>query len=239
MNIGIYSGTFNPIHIGHVTVINYSIEELKLDLLYVVPNKYPVHKKRKYFLEPSLRIQMIQYTLEESKYYHKVQISDFEITSNQDSYSYITVDYFRKKHPIDTLFFIIGIDSLIFHFWHNFDSIWEKIDYFAVINRNIESEDLKIYMKQKLEDLKNKALEYNEILLKILDTYLDIDKKFILLKIPRIEISSSLIWQRLEESKSIDYWVNEKVKKILYSIPLGGEKRNTNPPQKQNYEHTR
>ncbi|MCS6956206.1 MAG: adenylyltransferase/cytidyltransferase family protein, partial [Candidatus Calescibacterium sp.] len=115
MRIGLYPGTFNPIHIGHLTVINYSVENLELDLLYVIPNKYPVHKERKYVIDPLVRLKMIELSVKEMIYKNRIKVSDFEVKNSMDSYTFFTVDRFRNLHPADELFLIIGIDSLILY----------------------------------------------------------------------------------------------------------------------------
>ncbi|MCS7243211.1 MAG: adenylyltransferase/cytidyltransferase family protein [Candidatus Calescibacterium sp.] len=226
MRIGLYPGTFNPIHIGHLTVINYSVENLELDLLYVIPNKYPVHKQRKYIIDPLVRLKMIELSIRDMIYKNKIKVSDFEVKNSLDSYTFFTVDYFRNIYPSDELFLIIGIDSLIFYYWQNFDLIFKLVDFFVLINTMHVKGSILDFVKQKLEKLSQEDKEHNKDLLTIINYGMEnLDKKFILLDIPVILISSSLIWERLENKKSIDYWVNEKVKKMLYefrSLGRGG-----------------
>ncbi|MCX7758052.1 MAG: adenylyltransferase/cytidyltransferase family protein [bacterium] len=219
MRIGLYPGTFNPIHIGHLTVINYSVENLELDLLYVIPNKYPVHKKRKYVIDPLVRLKMIELSVKEMIYKNRIKVSDFEVKNSMDSYTFFTVDHFRNLHPADELFLIIGIDSLILYYWHNFDLIFKLVDFFILINTMYVKGSVLDFIRQKLEKLSLEDKEHNKDLLTIINYGMEnLDKKFILLDIPVILISSSLIWERLENNKSIDYWVNEKVKRILYEF---------------------
>lgn len=224
MKIALYPGTFNPIHIGHLTVINYSIENFELDLLFIIPNKKPVHKRRKYFLDPEIRLKMILLSTENIIYKSKVKVSDFEIKSDHDSYTYLTVENFRNSYPNDELYLIIGTDSLIYYYWHNFDMIFKMIDYFIVID-NLNIGDIFDFMKRDLLRLHSQEKEHNKELLSMLLYFpQDIKEKFLVLKIPFISISSSLIWERLEQKKAIDYWVNEKVKHMLYKlVPLTGD----------------
>ncbi|MCS7165319.1 MAG: nicotinate (nicotinamide) nucleotide adenylyltransferase [Candidatus Calescibacterium sp.] len=216
MKIGLYPGTFNPIHIGHLTVINYSIENLELDLLYVIPNKYPVHKKRKYLIDPENRLKMIEISTESMCYSSKIKVSDFEIKSDQDSYTFLTVEHFRNLYPLDNLFLILGIDSIIYYYWHNFEIIFKSVDFLVVINNLCIKDDIFEFFSDKLYELNLKGEQHNEDLLEIIHKDPDWKRKFILLDIPIIKVSSSLIWERLEEGRAIDYWVSEKVKDMLY-----------------------
>ncbi len=219
MKVGVYTGTFNPIHIGHLIVIIFAIENHNLDLLYVVPNKYPVHKKRKHVIEPETRLKMIELSIQNLIYKNRIKVSDFEIKNPLDSYTFYTIEHFRNIHPSDQIFYIVGLDSLLFYYWHNFELIYKLIDKFVVINTlGIES-NLLDFLRNKLKELYSLNKEYNSELLNMIEyNYEGIEEKFLLLNMPIIKISSSLIWERLESGKAIDYMVNEKVKLILYKM---------------------
>ncbi|MFN3788330.1 MAG: hypothetical protein ACK4SW_08015, partial [Sulfurihydrogenibium azorense] len=109
--------------------------------------------------------------------------------------------------------------------WHNFEIIFKTIDYFVVINNLEIKGDIFDFMKKELLELHSEEKQHNKELLNLMFYFSeDVKEKFLILNIPLISISSSLIWQRLEQKKAIDYWVNEKVKQILYKlIPLAGE----------------
>lgn len=219
MKIGIYTGTFNPIHIGHLTVIIFAIENHNLDLLYVVPNKYPIHKKRKHIIEPETRLKMIELSIQNLIYKNRIKVSDFEIKNPLDSYTFYTIEHFRKTHPNDQIFYIVGLDSLLFYYWHNFELIYKLVDKFVLINTLEVESNLLDFLRSKLKELYISNEEHNSDLLNMIEyNYEGIEEKFLLLNIPIIKISSSLIWGRLESGKAIDYMVNEKVKLILYKI---------------------
>lgn len=224
MKIGLYPGTFNPLHIGHITVINYSLESYQLDLIYIIPNKYPVHKKRKYILDPQTRLKIIQLSIENMVYKSKIKVSDFEIKSPEDSYTFITIEHFRKNFPNDELFLIIGADSIIYYYWHNFELILKMIDYIVIVNNLSINGNIFDFIKEKLLELHNQEKEYNKDLLNLISYYEEeIKNKFLLLDIPNISVSSSLILERIIANKSVDYWVNDKVKIMLQKIiPLAG-----------------
>ena len=106
--IGIFGGTFDPVHVEHVQVVKCAIEELQLDKLLVMPTYLPPHKS----LAPSLaqdRVNMLKLALDGID---KVEISTFEIDKKGKSYTYQTVEYFKSKFDCE-LFFIVGADMLI------------------------------------------------------------------------------------------------------------------------------
>ncbi len=135
MKVCLFSGTFNPIHIGHLLVINLAIEKFSIDLIYIIPNKIPVHKKKDFILPPKIRLKLIQLSIKELKYKDKIRVSDFEIKNKDKSYSFYTVKYFRELYKDSELYFLIGDDSLIFYKWYNFKQIFALVDKFIIIDR--------------------------------------------------------------------------------------------------------
>ncbi|RTZ68853.1 MAG: nicotinate (nicotinamide) nucleotide adenylyltransferase [Tenericutes bacterium] len=107
MNIGIFGGSFNPIHKGHLAIAKEAIKELNLDKLFFVPNfKSPFKTSIKY-ADPEHRVAMIDLVKP-----NKSEVSKFEINRKGISYTFETVDYFKQKFPDDNLYLIIGSDNL-------------------------------------------------------------------------------------------------------------------------------
>lgn len=120
--IGILGGTFNPVHIEHVSLVKRAVLELHLDKLIVMPTFLPPHKN--VIPAPSVdRIKMLQLAFDGDK---RVEISDFEIQNKGRSYTYLTVEHFQNVHPCD-LFFICGGDMLTnFKTWKFPERILDK-----------------------------------------------------------------------------------------------------------------
>ena len=119
MKIGIYGGSFNPIHKGHIAIATESIEKLGLDKLYFVPNYKSPFKTKIKSIDVKDRINMIN--LVKPK---KTEVSLFEANRKGISYTIDTVRYFKNKFPNDELFFIIGTDNLYkLHKWKFIDEI--------------------------------------------------------------------------------------------------------------------
>jgi len=131
--IGILGGTFNPIHIGHLTIAQMVHEQLKLDKVIFVPSNLPPHKSSKNVASSKDRYHMISLAIRENS---RFEISDFEIKKAGKSYSIETVGYFRDYYPTGTkIFFIIGNDLLsTLPAWKHVNEIL-KIVTFVSVNR--------------------------------------------------------------------------------------------------------
>lgn len=105
--IGIFGGTFNPVHFEHVAVAKSAIKELNLDKLIIMPTFFPPHKV-KAPISPKHRLNMLNLAFEGEE---KIEISDYEIQKEGKSYTYLTVEHFYNENPCE-LFFIVGGDML-------------------------------------------------------------------------------------------------------------------------------
>ncbi|PKM62926.1 MAG: nicotinate (nicotinamide) nucleotide adenylyltransferase [Firmicutes bacterium HGW-Firmicutes-21] len=120
MKTGIFGGTFDPVHIGHVRATEAFVYELALDRLFVLPNCLPPLKdKESASAEDRLAMLKIAFSDMEG-----VQVDDFELKNGGTSYTYKTIEHYRALFPQDRLFLLIGDDNLlIFRKWVNFDYI--------------------------------------------------------------------------------------------------------------------
>ncbi len=108
--IGILGGTFDPIHLGHKALGEAAIREIGLRKLIVMPAKMQPFKKGKKVAEPHHRMTMAQLAFLGNP---KVEVSDYEMTNTEVSYTYDTLTYLKGVYPDDTLYFIMGTDSFL------------------------------------------------------------------------------------------------------------------------------
>lgn len=129
MKIGIFGGSFDPIHNEHINMALASKQELGLDRLYIVPAKVSPFKKTLKVTSPNARLEMIKLAFQDTD----AIVSDYELTKQGDSYTYETVLQFKKFFPKDTLYLIIGGDSLVkFKDWKNPDIITKNAEIVVV-----------------------------------------------------------------------------------------------------------
>ncbi|MBQ9117851.1 MAG: nicotinate (nicotinamide) nucleotide adenylyltransferase [Clostridia bacterium] len=109
MKIGIFGGSFDPVHTEHVCMASSAIDCLGLDKLYVVPAAIPPHKPWKRMTEDEVRLRALQIAFDGVK---KAEISRYEIEEKGTSYTYLTCRRFRKLYPSAELYFLVGTDML-------------------------------------------------------------------------------------------------------------------------------
>ena len=140
--IGIFGGSFNPIHKGHIQIAKEAIKFLNLDKLIFVPCQKNPFKKDYEYADGFLRKEMIELVLEE-----KMEVSTFEIERKGISYSIDMIKYFRNIYKNDELFLLIGSDNLTkLPKWKDIDEI-SQISQIVVFKRdhNINKTNIKKY----------------------------------------------------------------------------------------------
>jgi nicotinate-nucleotide adenylyltransferase len=120
MKIGIYGGSFNPIHNGHIYIAKFIVENLGLDKLIIIPVGNPSHREN-ILIDGKLRLEMCKIAFKNEE---KIEVSDIEINSNELSYTYDTLLKIINLYPENEYFEIIGEDSgAYFHKWKNYKEI--------------------------------------------------------------------------------------------------------------------
>ena len=114
--IGIYGGTFNPPHVGHIRAAQMAVEALGLDRLLVIPDRIAPHKQLpEGSASPEQRLRMLELALEGEE---KITVSDLELRREGPSYTYQTVEQLHEQYPKDQLILLMGTDMfLTFHQW--------------------------------------------------------------------------------------------------------------------------
>jgi len=122
--IGLYFGTFNPIHIGHLAIANHMAEYSDLDEIWMVVTPHNPFKKKSTLLDNHHRFEMV-YRATES--YPKLKPSDVEFLLPQPNYTVHTLAHLKEKYPNYQFNLIMGEDNLKgFHKWKNYEVILEN-----------------------------------------------------------------------------------------------------------------
>ncbi len=154
MRIGIFGGTFNPIHEGHVRLARHYIRELELDKLLIIPTKYPPHKISKDLAASKDRLEMCRRAFSETR---QVEVSDIEMKRPGRSYTIDTIRQLREIYPDDKLFLIVGGDMFrSFHKWYCFEEILRNCAICTAARERGEYQDLNryaIYLRQFTENI--------------------------------------------------------------------------------------
>ena len=139
MNIGIYGGTFDPPHWGHITAARAAMEQLKLDRLVLIPDRVPPHKALpEGSASPEQRLEMA--ALATAELGKRAEVSDRELRRSGPSYTSDTLAALRREHPEDTLWLLMGSDMFLsLQTWHAPERIME-LARIAPFSREAEDE---------------------------------------------------------------------------------------------------
>lgn len=155
MKIGIYGGSFNPIHNGHTFFAQKAIEKYKLDILYFVPASHSPFKKNKKNISDQHRMNMINLVLPK-----KSKLLDFEIKRGGVSYTFETIKYIKHIHKNSQIFLLIGADHISkLNKWKNIDYIASNVEFIISPRNNIKKKIIK--EKYKYSILNNFKTDYS------------------------------------------------------------------------------
>lgn len=184
---GIFGGSFNPIHYGHLMICEYIKEEMGLDKVIFIPTGNPPHKE----IEVSAkdRYEMVKTAISPNPDF---EISDIETTRVKLSYTVDTIRELKEIYKEEKLYFIIGMDSLFqLKTWKKIKDLSSEIE-FVVAKRPGYLDDEKI----------NREIKYLKE---------NFGTKIILVETPLYEISSTDLRDRIKKGKSLRYLIPKKV----------------------------
>jgi nicotinate-nucleotide adenylyltransferase len=181
MKIGLFFGSFNPIHIGHLIIANHMVEYSDMDQIWFVVTPHNPHKKKSSLLDDTHRITMANIAVEE---YRNLKVSNIEFGLPEPNYTVDTLAYISEKYPNHNFSLIMGEDNLkSFHKWKNHKVI-------------LENYSIYVYPRKAEGTIAKELLEGNRI------------HK---IEAPIVEISSTLIRKSIQEKKNFRPLVPQNV----------------------------
>lgn len=192
MRLGIFGGTFDPIHIGHLVVAQVALEEAGLDRVLFVPAGVNPLKVGRSITDAHHRLAMVQLALADCPHF---EVTSWELDRPGPSYTVDTLEHVRSLYPEDELYFIIGADNLrLLPKWKSVERILELATILAL---NRPGEDLKSSCQMVL------ALHPN------------IHENIRIVDMPGLDISSTWLRDRLVKNRSVKHLLPAEV--IRYS----------------------
>lgn len=193
----IFGGTFNPIHIGHLCIAMNALYGLGLDEIIFMPCGNPPHKRDSNILDAYLRYEMVSMTI---KYEEKFKVSNFEISRDVPSYTFETMEYFKKNEPDTIWYFLSGADCLM------------EIDSWKNVSRILNSCNLAVFSRPGY--IKEDILKQKRI---VEERY---GKKIFFLDMPLIDISSTEIRNSIRAGKNVSCLLPESVWNFINQLNL-------------------
>lgn len=147
--IGLFGGSFNPIHKGHMNLAGTVKEKLGLDRIILIPSGTAPHKSSAEYAPAEDRLEMCRIACEGMEGF---EVSDYEISNSRKSYTVYTVRHFKGLFPDDELYLLVGSDMLLsFESWFEYREILKKT-VIAAISRTGEDEAELVKMSEKLSE---------------------------------------------------------------------------------------
>lgn len=196
MNIGIFGGTFNPVHKGHVSALKKILSAVSLDRVLVLPDRIPPHKSAEGLVSGSDRLEMCRIAFSGIE---NTEISDWELKNEGKSYSVITLRHFHEVFPEDKLYFIMGSDMLAsFESWYRYEEILTLCSLICVSRSQEDTDRLEGYA----DKLRSKGGEV------------------IIVPVEPFEISSSQIRDMLKKNLDCTCYLDENVVQYIMAKNL-------------------
>lgn len=146
MKTGIFGGSFNPVHKGHIHLAESVMQELGLDRIFLVPSRISPHRSSDEYVSGGDRLEMLRLACSGRS---GLEVCDYELNSDRVSYTIYTIEHFRSIYPDDELFLLVGSDMLLsFDKWYRFEDILAEAA-LAVVSR--EDGDMSLLRKKAAE----------------------------------------------------------------------------------------
>jgi nicotinate-nucleotide adenylyltransferase len=200
---GIFGGTFNPIHNGHLRAAEEIRESFALDTIYFVPAFIPPHKKTKEIADAKDRIAMVRRAIKGNSLF---TMSGIETQRGGISYSIDTLVTMEKK--LNDMYYLIGIDAFLeIHTWHRYADLFSHTNFVVMIRPSPKRQSGLSMFPAKVR--KEMTILEGGVFLHASG------KKVYLHRVTQLDISATQIRESVKTGKSIRYLVPAAVEKYI------------------------
>ena len=194
--VGLFFGTYNPIHVGHLVIANHLANYTELDEVWLVVSPQNPLKKKDSLLQDYHRLALVRVAIEDNP---KLKASDIEFSLPKPSYTSNTLAHINEKYPDYSFALIMGEDNLRkFHKWKNYADI-------------LKNNQIYVYPRVLTEQEK----EVNEINVEVNNELRNHQNVIMCDDVPVMKISASFIRGAIKEKKDVSYLLTQSVFKYL------------------------
>lgn len=194
MNIGLFFGTYNPIHVGHLIIANYLVNSTDLDQIWLVVSPQNPLKNKKTILDDYQRLHMVNLAIKGND---DLRASDIEFALSKPSYTVNTLAYLKEKFPKHNFSLILGEDNLrTFHKWFNYEYILENYKMY-VYPRNVTTQEHELNKGSDSKAFYNEIIQHKNVIL--------------CTETPIMKISSGFIRDEIKAGHSVKYMLTDAV----------------------------
>jgi len=194
--VGLFFGTYNPIHVGHLVIANHLANYTELDEVWLVVSPQNPLKKKDSLLQDYHRLALVRVAIEDNP---KLKASDIEFSLPKPSYTSNTLAHINEKYPDYSFALIMGEDNLrTFHKWKNYADI-------------LKNNQIYVYPRVLTEQEK----EVNEINVEVNNELRKHQNVIMCDDVPVMKISASFIRGAIKEKKDVSYLLTQPVFKYL------------------------
>ena len=218
-HIGLFGGTFNPIHSGHIQVIQEVKQGFGLDKIFIIPSALPPHKAPDGLVDAGDRIEMIRLSFSN---HPDFSVSDVELNRSGPSYTIDTVRHFKSILPeAAKLFLILGSDAFLeIDTWKSYKDLFLLIP-FIVMSRGTQGKNRRVFERKTVEDYLKSKISEGYTLSASQSSYIHKEKQAVFVfDVTPIDISSTKIRNLIKTGRLIKSLVPDIVEAFIKSKGL-------------------
>ena len=219
MRIGLFGGTFNPVHIGHLRAALEVKEGFRLDEVILIPAALPPHKMPGEVADAADRLHMLNLVLEDIP---GLKLSDVELKRSGPSYTIDTVEHFKQTLPDQSrIYLIMGMDAFLeIATWKSYDELLVQIP-FIIINRPKSGSVTNDFSWKFMENYLTSKISTDYVFSDSQSCYRATNKQPVyVFEVTSLDISSTRVRNLINEGRSIRYLVPQKVAEFINSRGL-------------------
>ena len=219
MRFGLFGGTFNPVHLGHLRAALEVKEGFELSKIFLIPAALPPHKIPGDVVDVGDRLQMLNLALEDKA---EISVSDIELKRSGPSYTIDSVKHFKSTLPEKSqIYLVMGLDAFLeIDSWKSYEELLQEVS-IIVINRPKRDRLFSGDGWKRLDEYLTSGISGDYKFSESQSCYLSADKQPIFIfEVTALDISSTKIRSLIKEGRSIGYLVPRKTAEFIKSRGL-------------------